>query len=100
MALGKLFKSLIGGSSRGSDKAEAESFSYKGFVIEAAPIEEGSNYRTAGYISGELDGDNKRIQFIRADQHGNQQAAIDHAFAKGQQIIDEQGKNLLKKTLL
>ncbi len=100
MALGKLFKSLFGRSSGDSDKKATESINYKGFVIEAAPIAERSNYRTAGYIIGKLDGESKRIQFIRADQHGDQQTAIDHSFAKGQQIIDEQGTGLLKKSLL
>lgn len=100
MALGKLFKSLFGGSPEDASKGALESIEYKGFTIEAAPIPEGSHFRTAGYIVGELDGDSKRVQFIRADQHGDQQAAIDHSFAKGRQIIDERGIKLLERNLL
>lgn len=100
MAIGNLFKSLFGGSSRGSGKSAAESIDYKGFTIEAAPIAEGSYFRTAGYIIGEVNGESKRIQFIRADQHSSEQAAIDHAIGKGQQIIDEQGAKLLERSIL
>ena len=96
MAIGKFFKSLLGGASQPA----AEPLDYKGFTIEAAPIAEGGKFRTAGFISGELDGEVRRVQFIRADLHGDAQGAIDHAFAKGQQIVDEQGKRLLDKTQL
>lgn len=97
MSLGKLFKSLIGGS---SGNEVAEQVSYKGFTIEAAPIKESSTYRTAGFIIGELDGESKRVQFIRADQHNDKQQAIDHAISKARQIIDEQGARLLERTNL
>ena len=68
--------------------------------IEAAPINEDGKFRTAGYISGERDGETRRIRFIRADQSADLGTAIDHAISKGQQIIDEQGKALLDKTHL
>jgi len=100
MALGKFFKSLLGGAV-GSDQAQATApVDYKGFAIEAAPINEDGKYRSAGFISGEVDGETRRIQFIRADQNSDLQAAIDHSIAKAQQIIDEQGSNLLEKTHL
>ena len=55
---------------------------------------------TAGFISGEVNGEAKRVQFIRADQNSDLQAAIDHSLAKASQIIDEQGAGLLEKTHL
>ncbi|MDH3390101.1 MAG: HlyU family transcriptional regulator, partial [Gammaproteobacteria bacterium] len=67
------------------------------FAIEAAPINEDGKYRTAGYISGEAGGEIKRLQFIRADQNADLQAAIDHSVAKARQIIDEQGAGLLTR---
>ena len=97
MALGKLFKSLLGG---GTQPPPAEPVDYKGFTIEAEPINEDGKYRSAGYISGELDGEIKRIRFIRADQNSELQAAIDHSLAKARQIIDEQGRDLLQKSHL
>ncbi len=96
MALGNFFKSILGDK---TPKA-AEPVTYKGFSIEAMPLDEGGKFRTAGYISGELNGEIKRIQFIRADQNASHQAAIDHSITKAQQIIDERGTSLLERDLL
>ena len=100
MVLGKFFKSIFAGSSSTSREDVSEPIAYKEFTIEASPINEDGKYRTAGYISGELDGEIKRIQFIRADQSSDKQAAIDHSISKARQIIDEQGMGLLKKSQL
>jgi hypothetical protein len=102
MAIGKLFKSLFGGESTPSKPKElqCDPFEYNGFKIEPAPIIEDGKFRTAGYISGELEGVTKRIQFIRADQSGDQQLAIDHSRSKAKQIIDEQGQKLLVREQL
>ncbi len=96
MALGNFFKFILG------DKKPPASdpVIYKNFTIEAVPLDESGKYRTAGYISGELEGEVKRIQFIRADQNAEWQMAVDHSITKARQIIDEQGTGLLKKTLL
>ena len=100
MAIGKFFKSLLGGGAGISQPKPSEAIEYKGLSIEAAPILEDDKFRTAGFISGEVDGEIKRIRFIRADQHGDLNSAVDHAIAKARQIIDEQGNALLKKTHL
>jgi hypothetical protein len=100
MALGKLFKSLLGGALGDGQPEPTEPVDYKGFGIEAAPINEDGKYRTSGFISGEINGEVKRVQFIRADQNSDLQAAIDHSLAKARQIIDEQGAGLLEKTHL
>jgi len=98
MSLGKLFKSLLGGGA--SAPPPVEPVDYKGFSIEAAPIDEDGKFRTAGYISGEVDGEVRRIRFIRADQSSSRQSAIEHSLTKGRQIIDEQGASLLDKAHL
>ncbi|MBX2881174.1 MAG: hypothetical protein KTR32_14615 [Granulosicoccus sp.] len=106
--LGKWFKSLLGGSSsddgsasgQGGPADTAATIEYQGFSIEAAPIPEGGQFRTAGFISGDNDGESKRIQFIRADTTGDRDSAIEHSLAKGKQIVDEQGKALLKRDYL
>ena len=98
MALGNFFKFLLGGAAPTTEVSEP--IDYKDFKIEAMPLDEGGKYRTAGYISGELDGESKRVQFIRADENADRQLAVDHSITKAKQIIDEQGKKLLKKTLL
>ena len=48
----------------------------------------------------DLDGEVKRVRFIRADQNADLGTAISHSISKAQQIIDEQGKALLKKNQL
>lgn len=98
MALGKFFKFLLGGAAQTAEVSEP--VDYKGFKIEAMPLDEDGKYRTAGYISGELDGESKRVQFIRADVNADRQMAVDHSISKAKQIIDEQGEKLLNKTLL
>lgn len=100
MAFGKLLKSLFGTSSGRTEDTSSEPVEYKDFIIEAAPINEDGKYRTAGYISGELDGETKRVRFIRADENPAKQTAIDHSISKARQIIDEQGARLLTKTNL
>jgi hypothetical protein len=99
MALGKFFKSLLGDLGSGQPQP-VEPVDYKGFSIEAAPIHEDGKYRTAGFISGEVDGEIKRVRFIRADQSADPGTAADHAITKAQQIIDEQGKALLQRIQL
>lgn len=100
MALGNFFKSVFSGATGSGQPEPSEPIDYKGFSIEAAPINEDGKYRSAGFISGEVNGEIKRIQFIRADQNVELQAAIDHSIVKAQQIIDEQGASLLNKTHL
>jgi hypothetical protein len=100
MALGSFLKSLFAGSPGTGQTKPSEPIDYEGFAIEAAPINEDGKYRTAGYISGEVNGETKRIRFIRADQNADLQLAIDHSISKARQIIDEQGTKLLDKTHL
>ena len=100
MALGKFFKSLFGASAGDGQPTPSEPIAYKEFSIEAAPINEDGKYRTAGFISGEIDGETRRIRFIRADQNADLESAVDHSITKAQQIIDEQGNSLLNKTHL
>ena len=98
MGFGKLIKSLLLGSSTTDEPSEP--VEYKGLTIEAAPINEDGKFRTAGYISGELDGEIKRVQFIRADTNSDKQTAIDHSISKARQIIDERGPGLLERSNL
>ena len=100
MSLGSFLKSLLIGSSGTGQVKPSEPVAYKGFAIEAAPINEDGKYRTAGFINGDLDGESKRVRFIRADLNADLGRAVEHSISKAQQIIDEQGKALLKKTQL
>lgn len=94
----KLFKSLFGGGGDSASPKEpaADAIEYKQFSIRPEPIKEGSQYRTAGTISLQQDGEAKSSKFIRADNHSTRDAAIEHAIGKGKQIIDERGEALLQ----
>ena len=98
MSLGNFLKSMFSGST--GQRPLPDPVDYKEFSIQADPLYEDGKYRTAGYISGERDGEMRKVRFIRADQHGDEQAAIEHALQKGRQIIDEQGPALLDRSQL
>ena len=100
MALGTLFGKLFGGGgkeARGAEPEPGEAVEHGGFTIVPAPFKEGGQYRTAGTISREVDGVVRSARFIRADNHADRQAALDHSVRKGMQLVDEQGAALLDR---
>lgn len=101
MGLGNLFKSLFGSGSGGAAKSTAaDPIEYKGFTIVAEPINEGGQFRTAGKISKSVDGALQEVKFIRADNNGGYEAAVEHCVYKAKQIIDEQGEAILKREMV
>ena len=93
MGFGQLLGKIFGGGGDSATAPEpAEAVEYKGFTITAAPIKEGGQFKTAGMISKDLNGEQRSAQFIRADNHSDRQAAVNHSERKAQQIIDEQGE--------
>lgn len=99
MGLGDMFGKLFGGGkAQESGVAEAaEAVEYNGFTITAAPLKDGSQYKTAGSISKEVDGQTRSAQFIRADNHADRQSAVTHSEGKARQIIDEQGDGMFER---
>ncbi len=99
MGLGSLFGKLLGGSKgEGASASEpAEPVEYNGFTIIAAPLKEGSQFKTAGSITKDIDGETKTATFIRADNHADRQSAVSHSERKAQQIIDEQGASMFSR---
>lgn len=93
--LGKLFGST--GEAGAASASEAEPVEHDGYTIVPAPIKEGGQYRTAGRIERDIDGQRRSAGFIRADNHADRQAAIDHTVAKARQIIAEQGERLFDR---
>lgn len=92
-----LFSKLFGGGGGSPSSAAADPVEYKGFTITAEPINEGGQFRTAGTISKEDNGEVRSAKFIRADNSSSEQSAIDHSVQKAKQIIDEQGESLLDR---
>lgn len=99
MGLGDIFGKLFSGVKEGDSAADdaAEAIEYNGFTIIAAPLKEGSQYKTAGSISKDVEGEVKTAQFIRADNHADRQSAITHSEGKARQIIDEQGDGMFAR---
>lgn len=92
-----LFSKLFGGGGSPSEPTEEEAVEYEGWSLVAAPISEGGQYRTAGIIRREVDGELREARFIRADNHASRDAAVDHTIRKARQIVDEQGLGLLQR---
>ncbi len=92
----KLLKALKGDSSKTSTAAAVASdpVIYKDVTITPAPLPEGGQFKTAGTISQIVDGEEKKTEFIRADNHTTVDAAIEHSINKAKQIVDERGASL------
>jgi len=98
VGIGQLFGKLFGGSGDGASEPEAsEAVEYNGYTIIAAPLKEGGQFKTAGSISREIDGELKTATFIRADNHASRDSAVTHTQGKAQQIIDEQGDSMFSR---
>jgi len=63
---------------------------YKGFVIEASPLDESPMFR----VNGTILKDEKVHTFIRADQLPSKEACADEMIRKAKQMIDQQGENI------
>ncbi len=86
-------KKLFGGGDSGqaakAPTVDAED-EYKGYLIRATLMREGSEYQIAGTIEKEIDGETKTYSFIRADKMSSKDDCAAMTIAKAKQIIDEQ----------
>ena len=88
-------KSLFGfGQPAGTSGSSAKRIDYNGFVIEAAPYDEGGQFQLAGVISKPGDDPVKQHRFVRADRFASANEAAERALDKGRQLVDEQGDKL------
>lgn len=99
MALGDLIGKLFGGGGAKAAAPAAEPVEYNGFTILPAPIAEGGQFRTAGSIQREREGQLQSVRFIRADNTADRTAAIEHSIHKARQIIDEQGAGIFDREM-
>ena len=98
MGLGDMFGKLFGGGGAGAATSEAgEPVEHEGYTIVPEPIREGGQYRTAGLIRREIDGEVREVRFIRADNSTDREGAMDHSVRKGMQIIAEQGTRIFER---
>ncbi len=95
-----IMRGLTGGDNAAQDAGEAameEPVVHDGFLIHAAPIKEGSQWRLAGVITKDGNEAAGEHRFIRADTFSSRDDAIDWTVRKGKQIVDEQGDSALAR---
>lgn len=92
--LSRLFGS--GGSGTPETPKQAESETYKDFVIYPEPYREGSQWRVGARIEKGSGDDLKVHQLVRADTLESQEAASAASIGKARQMIDEQGDGLFR----
>ena len=88
-----LFSRLFG---KKTAKAEpvVEPIEYKGFFIYQQAIAEGGQFRIAGKIEKEIDGELKTHRFIRSDVLSSRSDADEFMLKKAQMFIDQMGTNI------
>lgn len=89
--LQRIFGGGIGGAS-----APAATEEYEGFVLTAEPISDGGQFRLAGSITKEVDGEMKEHKFIRADLFTTKDQAEEFAMLKGKQMVDQLGNRIFQ----
>lgn len=81
-------------STKNVEKASVEPVEYSGFLIYADSVSEGSQYRVAGRITKELEGETKTHRFIRSDVLGSQSDANQLMLKKAKLFIDQSGSTI------
>jgi hypothetical protein len=99
MGLMNALRSLFGGggATRGATPA-ATAVEYQGYRITPAPQRQPSGWNTAGVISKEFPDGVKEHSFVRVDTHTSKDDAVSFSITKAQQIIDEQGDRIFRKS--
>ncbi|MBN3495176.1 HlyU family transcriptional regulator [Vibrio neptunius] len=87
-----LFSRLFGGVEKA--KTIVEPVEYKGFLIYQESLPEGGQYRIAGRITKELEGQIKEHRFIRSDVLASQADADEFMLKKAQMFIDQMGDTI------
>ncbi|WP_027695268.1 HlyU family transcriptional regulator [Vibrio litoralis] len=83
------FLSKLFGGSKASVKKEVEPIEYNGFLIYPEPIAEGGQFRIAGQITKEIDGEVKSHRFIRSDVLSSESDACELMVKKSKMFIDQ-----------
>lgn len=89
-------KRIFGGGASGAS-APAATEEYEGFIISAEPISESGQFRLAGSITKELNGEMQEHKFIRADIFTSKDQADEFALLKGRQMIDQLGDRVFQQ---
>ena len=90
------FKKLFGGGDddAGGTGASAQAVEHEGYNILPTPMKEGAQFRLAGTISKEVEGEIKTHEFIRADLFTSADECAEACIRKAKQVIKEQGHSI------
>ena len=88
------FSKLFGTKEKTEQVAVVEPVEYKGFNIYQEALAESGQYRVAGRIEKEIDGEVKSHRFIRSDVVSNKNDADELMLKKSQMFIDQMGDNI------
>lgn len=91
-----LFSRLFGNKNTQPAQIEVEPIEYKGFLIYQEAIGEGGQFRIAGRITKEIDGEVKTHKFIRSDLLPTQSDADEFMLKKAQMFIDQMGDSIFQ----
>ncbi|WP_394250319.1 HlyU family transcriptional regulator [Vibrio profundi] len=90
-----LFSMLFGGKDKKQETVEAvEPVEYKGFQIFQEAMPDSGQFRVAGRITKEIDGEVKSHRFIRSDVVSNKDDANELMLKKSQMFIDQMGDDI------
>jgi hypothetical protein len=89
-----LFSRLFGGGNKPSEKVDVEPVEYKGFLIYQEAQPESGQYRLAGRITKEIEGEVKTHRFIRSDVFTSKDDANEFMLKKAQMFIDQMGDSI------
>lgn len=81
-------------SSKQQAPKQVEPVEYKEFLIYQEAISESGQYRIAGRITQEIDGEIKQHRFIRSDVVSSEQDANDIMLNKAKMFIDQMNGNI------
>nr|WP_216599344.1 HlyU family transcriptional regulator [Vibrio hepatarius] len=91
-----MFSRLFGNKNTQPTQIEVEPIEYKGFLIYQEAIGEGGQFRIAGRITKEIDGEVKTHKFIRSDLLPTQSDADEFMLKKAQMFIDQMGDSIFQ----
>lgn len=88
-----LFSRLFGGGSKPSAPNHPTE-AYNGYTIQAAPVNNGGQWRVGAIVEKEIDGDLKSHHLIRADTVTDAETAASLSVTKAKQVIDAMGDSI------
>lgn len=88
------FSRFFGSGDNKAEVKEVEPVEHKGFNIYAQALQEGGQYRVAGRITKEIDGELKEHRFIRSDVLMSEGDANELMLNKAKMFIDQMGEKI------